>query len=75
MTNIRLIVPNRFRDARVQIVQFGNGTGALRARIERLLARNMSGRRYLPFRQPTGGGSRPRAALAGRVPNTQCRSG
>jgi len=55
----------------VQIVQFGNGTGALRARIERLLARRMSARRYLPCRQPPGRApfARPRTALASRVPN------
>jgi len=55
----------------VQIVQFGNGTGALRARIGRLLARRMPARRYLPFRQPTGGApfARPRTALASPVPN------
>ena len=55
----------------MQIVQFGNGTGALRARIKRLLARRMSARRYLPCRQPTGRApfARPPTALASRVPD------
>jgi hypothetical protein len=55
----------------VQIVQFGNGTGALRARIKRLLARRMSARRYLPCREPTGRTpfARPRTALASRGPS------